>query len=121
MKKLIPEFKKNHTYWKRSNESHKILNKYSNKIPIILELIPNEKTLPKLDKTKFLVPSELTLAQFMMVIRKRITLGSECSLHMYCNNILPCTSTSMNELYNEHKDADGFLYIFYCGENTFGY
>ena len=26
----------------------------------------------------------------------------------------------MSEVYDDHKDEDGFLYITYSGENTFG-
>ena len=26
----------------------------------------------------------------------------------------------MSQIYDEHKDEDGFLYISYSGENTFG-
>jgi hypothetical protein len=26
----------------------------------------------------------------------------------------------MSDIYEEHKDEDGFLYITYSGENTFG-
>jgi GABA(A) receptor-associated protein len=26
----------------------------------------------------------------------------------------------MSDIYDEHKDDDGFLYITYSGENTFG-
>jgi len=26
----------------------------------------------------------------------------------------------MSSIYEEHKDEDGFLYIVYSGENTFG-
>lgn len=29
-------------------------------------------------------------------------------------------SASMGQVYEEHKDEDGFLYIAYSGENTFG-
>jgi GABA(A) receptor-associated protein len=27
----------------------------------------------------------------------------------------------MSSIYEEHKDEDGFLYITYSGENTFGF
>ena len=27
----------------------------------------------------------------------------------------------MSAVYDEHKDEDGFLYIVYSGENTFGF
>ena len=29
-------------------------------------------------------------------------------------------SASMGQIYEEHRDEDGFLYIAYSGENTFG-
>jgi len=32
-----------------------------------------------------------------------------------------CFSWTMGELYEQHKDEDGFLYIAYSGENTFGH
>ena len=32
---------------------------------------------------------------------------------------LPC-SASMGTIYAENKDEDGFLYVAYSGENTFG-
>ena len=33
--------------------------------------------------------------------------------------ILFCSSL-MGELYTQHKDEDGFIYVMYSGENTFG-
>jgi len=30
-------------------------------------------------------------------------------------------SATMGQVYSEHKDEDGFLYVAYSGENTFGY
>lgn len=33
---------------------------------------------------------------------------------------IPQSSVSMGQMYEEHKDPDGFLYIAYSGENTFG-
>lgn len=35
--------------------------------------------------------------------------------------VLVCVSAAlMSSIYDEHKDEDGFLYITYSGENTFG-
>ena len=36
------------------------------------------------------------------------------------NGSLPQSTDTMNVLYDKHKDQDGFLYIQYSGENTFG-
>ena len=46
-----------------------IRTKFPNKVPVIVERYYKEKDLPILDKTKFLVPEELTLSQFVTIIR----------------------------------------------------
>ena len=35
-------------------------------------------------------------------------------------SLLSVSSASMGQIYEEHADEDGFLYIAYSGENTFG-
>ena len=42
------------------------------------------------------------------------------AIFVFCKNILPPTSQLINDLYNNSKDDDGFLYIIYASENTFG-
>ena len=31
-----------------------------------------------------------------------------------------CAAALMSTMYEDHKDEDGFMYITYSGENTFG-
>ena len=73
-----------------------------------------------IDKKKYLVPADLTVGQFVYVIRKRIKLSPEKAIFIFVNNVLPPTAALMSAVYEEHKDDDGFLYITYSGENTFG-
>jgi len=54
------------------------------------------------------------------VIRKRIKLSPEKAIFIFVRNVLPPTAALMSAVYDEHKDEDGFLYIMYSGENTFG-
>lgn len=75
---------------------------------------------PDIDKKKYLVPADLTVGQFVYVIRKRIKLSAEKAIYIFVNNVLPPTAAYMSALYDEHKDEDGFLYIKYSGENYFG-
>jgi len=39
---------------------------------------------------------------------------------IFVNNTLPASAAVMSQIYKEHKDEDGFLYMTYSGESTFG-
>lgn len=112
-------FKQKYTLEKRLIESKKILEKYNNRIPIII-LQDKKSNLPKIEKIKYLVPDDITLAQFIFIIRKRISLSPEEAIFIFVNNTLPPSSYLMSFIYNEYKDDDGFLYLSITSENTFG-
>lgn len=131
-------FKSQFPFEVRKKECERITKKYIDRIPVIVErqglattsaatssssnnFSVNAGSVPELDKRKYLVPQSLTIGQFVYIIRKRIELPPERAIFVFVNNgILPNTSTLMSQLYLEYKDKDGFLYISYAGENTFG-
>jgi len=115
----MPPFKSEHAYEKRESEAHRIREKYPDRIPVICERDPRSD-IPDIDKKKYLVPQDLTVGQFVYVIRKRIQLSPEKAIYIFINNVLPPTAALMSSIYEEQKDDDGFLYITYSGENTFG-
>jgi len=113
--------KTENTLEKRKEESNKIRTKYPDRIPIIVDkLNKNNKDIPEIDKKKYLVPSDLTVGQFQYVIRKRIKLDSQKALFIFINNKIPASSDLLKTIFEKEKDEDGFLYIGYTGENTFG-
>ncbi|XP_031126381.1 autophagy-related protein 8f-like [Ipomoea triloba] len=112
-------FKQQHEFEKRRVEATKIREQYPDKIPVIVERA-ERSDIPNIDKRKFLVPSDLTVGQFVFVIRKRIQLSSEKAIFIFVDNVLPTTGALMSAIYEEKKDEDGFLYVTYSGENTFG-
>jgi GABA(A) receptor-associated protein len=117
----MSSFKLKHDFQIRRKEATKILEKYPNRLPIIIERSKKCK-LNEVDKTKFLVPNDLTIGQLLIIIRKRIILEYEEALFLFVDDsILPATSQLLSSIYDEHKDADGFLYLTYCSENTFGF
>lgn len=79
-----------------------------------------KSNLPEIDKNKYLVPYDLTIGQFVYVIRRRIDVPAERAIFIFVNDILPPTAATLSSVYEEHKDEDGFLYILYSSENTFG-
>jgi len=118
---MTNNFKKKHTFEERKTESTKIIAKYEERIPIIVYKDPKCKNLQEINKNKFLAPVDLTLGQFLCVIRKRIELGDAEALFVFVNEeTLAPTSKTIGALYNDYKDEDGFLYMLYCSENVFG-
>tara|TARA_B100000161_G_C33216675_1_gene266618 strand:+ start:25 stop:375 length:351 start_codon:yes stop_codon:yes gene_type:complete len=116
----MTDFKKKHNFDKRLNESKLITEKYPDKVPIIVERLKNSD-IPDIDKKKYLVPKDLTTGQFIYVIRRRIKLEKEKAIFVFIKDILPPTSATIEQLYEDNKDDDGFLYVVYSGENAFGF
>ena len=113
------KFRNNHSFESRSNESMRIKNKYPDKIPVICEKDWNS-SIPETDKQKYLVPSDMTISNFLFVIRKRLKLNNQEAIFLSIQDIIPTSRTTFYELYEKYKYSDGFLYIVYSKENTFG-
>ena len=113
------KFKNEHTVEQRKAEAERIRAKYPDRIPVICEKT-EKSNVQDIDKKKYLVPADLTCGQFVYVIRKRLKLPAEQAIFLFVNGIIPPTAALMNSVHEEHKDVDGFLYISYSGENTFG-
>lgn len=112
-------FKETYTLSERRKEADNVMKKYPQRVPVIVEL-SQKSTLPPLDKTKFLVPEELTVGQLSYVIRKRMSLRAEQAIFLTVNGMFPSASQTMQNLYKEHHSECGFLYIHVTEENTFG-
>ncbi|XP_036408491.1 microtubule-associated proteins 1A/1B light chain 3C-like [Megalops cyprinoides] len=86
-----------------------------------IERYQREKYLPPLDKTKFLVPQELSMTQFVTIIRNRMSLMPSQAFYLLINNNgLASMSLTMAQVYKDHKDDDGFLYMTYASQEMFG-
>jgi GABA(A) receptor-associated protein len=115
----VPPFKSVKSFEERKAESSRMLSKYPTSVPIICEKLSGNK-IAELDKKKFLVPESITVGQFIAVIRKRIDIDASEGLYVFINNMLPPTGDLMSSVYAKNKDDDGFLYLVYSSENTFG-
>lgn len=105
---------------KRKAESQRIKLKYPDRIPLII-FKDSKSSLPQINRYKYLIPGDLSLAQFMQVIRKKIKLTHEKAIFIFTeNNKLVRMSDYIAMIYSKHKNEDGFLYLTYFEENTFG-
>lgn len=93
-----------------------IKEKYSMYIPI---LVRSNKI--KLTQYKYLVNEDVTISQFMTIIKKKVELKSYEALYLFINNTIPAGSMPLISLYRLHKDPKiDMLIITVCKENTFG-
>mmetsp|Transcript_39 Transcript_39/g.94 ORF Transcript_39/g.94 Transcript_39/m.94 type:complete len:129 (-) Transcript_39:291-677(-) len=111
--------KREHAFEQRIAESARVRERYNDRVPVICEKMPSSDV-PNVDKSKYLIPMDMTVGQLVYVLRKRISLPAEKAIFVFVNNTLPPSGALMSNIYLKHKDEDGFLYICYSGENTFG-
>ena len=101
--------------------AEKILSIYPNKIPVIVSKDAKCKDLENLEKCKFLVSHDMTLGQFIYIIRKNLKLDSKKAIFLFIDNkYIESTSKNFDEIYEKHKSDDSYLYLSYTTENTFG-
>lgn len=116
----ISQFKQEFDFETRKAESTRIKEKYKDRIPIIVEK-SIKSDIADIDKKKYLVPNDITVGQFVYIIRKRIDLTSEKAIFLFTEkHTIPPTSSLISEIYEQYKNEDNFLYLVYAGENTFG-
>lgn len=103
---------------KRLEECVRIRKKFPDRIPVIVQRA-NTKVMD-IDKHKYLVPAGMTMGQFFVSLRKRLTIKADQGIYMFVNNTLPKQTELISMVYKDHKDKDGFLYVKYDIESTFG-
>ncbi|XP_034241264.1 microtubule-associated proteins 1A/1B light chain 3A-like [Thrips palmi] len=114
-------YKEKKTFAQRVKDIQKVQAKYPGKIPVIVERFKKEKQLPLLSRTKFLIPDHLTVGYIIMQIRRMLQLNPTQAVFLLVNQRSMASQTmTMSQLYNQEKDPDGFLYIVYASQETFG-
>ncbi|XP_004289170.1 PREDICTED: autophagy-related protein 8C-like [Fragaria vesca subsp. vesca] len=104
---------------KREAEAARIREQHPDRVPVIVEKA-EKSDVPDIEKNKYLVPADITVGQLVFVIRKKIKLDADQAIFVFVKDILPPTAALMSSIYEENKDEDGFLYMTYSGESTFG-
>ncbi len=112
-------FKEKYSFEDRFDEVQRIRKKYPDHIPVICEKYKND-IIPNVKKNKYLLNRNMTICEFVYIIRSHINLSPEKGLYIFINGMIPCMTDSLSQIYALHKCNDGFLYIKYTSENTFG-
>eukprot|EP00092_Neocalanus_flemingeri_P057385 GFUD01068196.1.p1 GENE.GFUD01068196.1~~GFUD01068196.1.p1 ORF type:complete len:121 (-),score=44.69 GFUD01068196.1:208-570(-) len=118
---LQKPFKERRSYALRLKDMQLIKQKHPDKVPCIIERYARETQLPKLDMSKFLIPDNVTVGELVRIIRRRLQLHPAQAIFILVNNTnLVPVSQPILELYRKEMDDDGFLYLVYASQETFG-
>ena len=114
-------FKKENSVKSRKEQFKCLIKRNSNQIPVILERA-KDCNINKIIKTKYLLPKELNLAEFMKIIRKKLELDNSIAIYFLVNGTHVLSGCEeLSEIYEKFKDKeDGFLYIVYANQVFFG-
>ena len=101
--------------------AHEAMIKYPTRVAVWIAVAKDEKSIPDLDRHKYLIERGMTMAQVSYIIRKRMVLDKSMALFVLLNDgVLPPSSASVGEMYDAHHNIDGYLYVTYRCERTFG-
>ncbi|KAF5742163.1 autophagy-related protein 8C-like [Tripterygium wilfordii] len=104
-------FKLEHPLERRQAEAARIREKYPDRIPVIVEKA-DKSDVPDIDKKKYLVPADLTVGQFVYVVRKRIKLSAQKAIFVFVKNTLPPTDKrafNENEILDKYPNSLGWF------------
>lgn len=97
--------------------------------PVFLEPVQGCK-LPPLKKQRFIIPESHTMGQVIYTIRKQLELPASDGIFVFVvkyvddhdkeHTLSVPSSMLLSEVYDQHKDIDGFLYLKYTRESVFG-
>ena len=79
-------------------------------------------TIDDLANPKFLMPKSFLLGEVSLILRRKLALKKEDSLILFVNNGRDVVKNNedLEMIYNQYKDEDGFLYLLFTQEETFG-
>ena len=92
------------------------MQKYPERVPIICEKDKRSLDIPDIDREKIPCPDGLIDSQFYVRnTQKDKNITPDKSIYLFIDNhVMPATGQLISQLYHEHKDEDGFLYIKYA-------
>lgn len=131
----LPPFQLTISLEQRRKMSTKMMTENPGRIPVILTRAARAAAdTPMLKKSRLLVPGDLTVGQMLQKIRQDCLLfvdqgessggaksnGQQALFLFVGKGVLPPIAATLEQIHARFKDEDGFLYITYSAESTFG-
>jgi GABA(A) receptor-associated protein len=100
-----------------------MLNKHPDRVPIVI----SSNSYKENGQHRFIVPNNITIAEFMKILRKKISLRPEEAIFIFVKDntikngdVMVPSSSTVGSIYNEYKDMNLILNLIYEKESVFG-
>lgn len=105
----------------RRTDAERVRERYPGRVPVICLRHASCTTIPDIKRGRYLVSKDVTVGQFIYILRKRLPITSGQSMFIFTETgqMPPCIHDFQN-LDRTDVNSDGFLYLRYATENTFG-
>lgn len=136
---FFESFRKDIPWTDHLTKSQSMRAKHKERVPIIVDR--GTKETPQVTKNKFLVPDSFTIAQFQAIVRRYLKplegtdqkklqpqdalfffireYKYESGVETHSDKLVPAQQT-LGQLYQQYQDRNGYLFIVYNKETTFG-
>ena len=105
----------------RTSKLDRLLQTSPSKVPIIFEKHAKAKMSTEKPDIKFISDRNIKLGFFIEQVRAILTLNEEDALYFSCgNSSVLSPDVVIGELYEKHKEEDGYLYIQFSEISSFG-
>lgn len=102
---------------KRRQWHNEAVVKFPTKVAIIVERASNQDSqLAQLANPKFLMPKAFSVGEVLSVVRSKLNMSKEKGLVLMESKgkYILKASHNIGDVYEQHKDEDGFLYLLYA-------
>lgn len=118
-------FKDDYDIESRKSQSKEALDKfYPYKVPVIIQKHHTERHLQSFKRRKYLIPRDMKYSSLLFCLRRKVVQNVSPDIAIYLmteNGKLLCNTDDILSIYHRNcNKEDGFLYLYYCSENTFG-
>lgn len=110
--KVANNIKKRKIHIISDDEATKLREKYPDRIPVVVNTTDDLV----INRSKYLVPQDLTLGEFIIVLRKRINIKASEAIYMFINGKIYPSNMQLKTICGENN----FISVSVAKESTFG-
>ena len=105
----------------RRKECVHLKSKYPDRAPFVIKRHLNSKNIADLEQSRFMLLKDQPMGMVIKLVRERLSLSPKESLYFFVKDgVVLSASMTVAEVYQLYTDEDGFAYLTYATQETFG-